>query len=197
MGKMRAEEKEGNHEVIQDSREAAVAEAVQILKDFYAKGSHAAATQVLLQKEKKKQEPPAGAEPLGAYKGNQGEGHRIIAMLQKVQKNFERVYKETKDEEEKAAREFSRFMRENKSTVAGKDTEEKLKTNELEQTKIALEEGMEDLKASQKLLDAAIKELDELKPACVDTGMTFEARAAKREDEVAALKKAMEILSKA
>merc|ERR1719478_524131 len=116
-------------------------------------------------------------------------------MLQKVQKGFEKTLKETREEENAAAREYTEFMRDNKSTIAGKETEEKLKTATLEQAEIDLKEGMEDLKSSQKLLDAAIKELEELKPACVDTGMTFEARAAKRDEEVAALKKAMEILS--
>lgn len=39
-----------------------------------------------------------------------------------------------------------------------------------------------------------IKEIVELSPMCVDTGMSYEERVARREDEVAALKQALCIL---
>lgn len=46
------------------------------------------------------------------------------------------------------------------------------------------------------ILRTSLKELLELKPACIDTGMSYEDRVAMREEEIAALKKAMCILGK-
>ena len=42
----------------------------------------------------------------------------------------------------------------------------------------------------------AMQELEELKPACVDTGMSYEERVARREEEIEALKEALCILDK-
>jgi len=50
---------------------------------------------------------------------------------------------------------------------------------------------MDNLEIHQKMLDDALKELEDLKPACVDTGMSYADRVAKREEEIDALKKAM------
>ena len=44
-------------------------------------------------------------------------------------------------------------------------------------------------------LAESIKELLELKPVCVDTGMSYEERVARREDEIESLKKALCILT--
>jgi chromosome segregation ATPase len=84
-----------------------------------------------------------------------------------------------------------------KASIASKETDKKNKEADLEQTKIKIEEDLNDLKKNQELLDAALKELEELRPACVDTGMTYEERVAAREKEIEALKKALEILQPA
>jgi len=47
------------------------------------------------------------------------------------------------------------------------------------------------LETQQKLLDDALKAIEDLKPMCIDTGMSYEDRKTKREEEIAALKKAM------
>ena len=41
---------------------------------------------------------------------------------------------------------------------------------------------------------AALDELDKLKPVCVDSGMTWEERTARREQEISSLKEALRIL---
>merc|ERR1719453_651420 len=57
-----------------------------------------------------------------------------------------------------------------------------------------IEKKMADLKMNRDLLDEALKVYEELVPACVDTGMTYEERVQAREDEIEALKKALCIL---
>ena len=47
------------------------------------------------------------------------------------------------------------------------------------------------LQENMDLLDKSLIELEELKPACVDTGMSYAERVAKREEEMDALKKAL------
>jgi len=49
----------------------------------------------------------------------------------------------------------------------------------------------DDLDKHQKMLDDVLKELEDLNPACVDTGMSYADRVQKRKDEIEALKKAM------
>jgi len=61
-------------------------------------------------------------------------------------------------------------------------------------TLTTIEQKMTDMQTAQDLLDAALKVIEGLKPTCIDTGMSYEERVAKREEEIAALKKALCIL---
>jgi len=58
-----------------------------------------------------------------------------------------------------------------------------------------LEKATDNLDAQTKILETSIQELLDLQPVCVDTGMSYDERVARREDEIAALKKADCILS--
>ena len=46
----------------------------------------------------------------------------------------------------------------------------------------------------QDLLDKSLETLEKLRPACVDTGMSYEERVARREAEIEALKNALCVL---
>ena len=50
---------------------------------------------------------------------------------------------------------------------------------------------MKDLQTNQDLVDTALEELEELKPMCIDTGMSYKERVEKREEEIEALKGAL------
>ena len=45
------------------------------------------------------------------------------------------------------------------------------------------------------LLDDSMKQLEDLNPQCIDTGMSYDERVAKREEEIEALKTALDQLS--
>merc|ERR1711933_563239 len=82
--KLRSEAKAKNTETISDSQEAqtAVAQALTVLKEFYAKAGEATA---LLQK---KQMPEIFDSP---YKGMQSENGGVIGMLEVIESDFARL----------------------------------------------------------------------------------------------------------
>lgn len=55
-------------------------------------------------------------------------------------------------------------------------------------------ETKKELKTTQEELDAADAYYQKLTPSCVDTGMTYAERVAKREEEMQSMKEALDIL---
>ena len=53
----------------------------------------------------------------------------------------------------------------------------------------------EDLEGTQKELDAALAYFDKLKPSCVDSGVSYEDRVARRKEEIESLQEALKILN--
>merc|ERR550537_1953761 len=97
---LRNEEKAKNTETIADSKEAqtAVAQALTVLKDFYAKA--ATATSFI-------QEDPTIFE---SYKGMGGESGGVIGMLEVIESDFARLEADTKASEASAQKEYDEFM---------------------------------------------------------------------------------------
>jgi len=167
----------------------AVSEALMILKVFYKQSAKA---KVFLQASPVDEDSP-GAES-GAYKGNQAAAKGILGLLQVIVSDFERTIKTTTAQEEQEASEFVKFDRTSKADIGGKETKTELDEQDLESTKTAIKEKSKDMQTNMDLVDMALKELEELKPVCIDTGMSYEERVEKREEEIVALKKAVCIL---
>jgi len=188
--KMREDEKEENAETIKESKEGAeaVAEAIKILSDFYKSKAS-----VFVQASPVDEDSP-GAGFEGEYKGKQAAAGGILGMLEVIKSDFERALKETADAEAQAHQSFVQFERATKVSIMDKETGKEHAQTDLKSVKIALDEASTDLEDQQKLLDEALKELEELNPQCVDTGMSYKERVAAREEEIEALKKALDIL---
>merc|ERR1719146_1919 len=191
---MRGKEKEENSMSLKDAKEGleAIKQAIGILKDFY-KG--AAKAKVLLQAspiDEEGEAPGAGFD--GAYKGNQDQAGGIIGMLEVIKSDFERAIKQTTAAEKESHRGFVLFDRGSKTSTSSKETGKAQAESDLKSTITGIAEAMEDLKDAQKLLDDSLKAIEELKPACIDTGMSYAERVAAREKEIEALKKALCIL---
>jgi len=198
---IRSDEKKQNLQVIKDSSDglAAVSEALKILQDFY-KGEHGvgganSATLSLLQKESPIQEKleaqgMAGTGEAAAYTGNQDAASGILGLLETIKSDFARSISTTKAAEKEAAAAHVLFMRETMAFIAGAETEKKNNENTKSAMEGAIDIGMQDLQSSQGCMDASVKTLEDLQPACVDTGMSAEERKEKREAEVKALKNA-------
>merc|ERR1719380_417400 len=119
----------------------------------------------------------------GAYAGNQAAGAGIIGTLETMEA-----------EEYKASRTFAAFSQETKASISTKETGKKQAEADLDRTSGDLVADLNSLKDAQELLDSSLETLEKLRPACVDTGMSYEERVARREAEIEALKNALCVL---
>lgn len=189
--RLRAESKEENLQTLKDAKEglAAVSEALLVLKVFYKESAKA---KVFLQASPVDEDDPGAAS--GAYKGAQQKANAVLGLLEVIVSDFERTIKNTSAEEAKESAEFIQFDRTSKADIGGKDTKKELDNQDLETTKTTIKEKMKDMQSNMDLCDKALEELEELKPVCIDTGMSYEERVEKREEEIEALKKSLCIL---
>jgi prefoldin subunit 5 len=183
--KLRTEEKAKNTETISDAQEAqtAVAQALTVLKEFYAKAGEATA---LLQ------QPEIFDSP---YKGMQSENGGVVGMLEVIESDFARLESETKASEATAQKEYDEFMTDSKVDKSEKSTDIEHKTAKKQDESQALTVKKEDLEGTQKELDAALAYFDKLKPSCVDAGVSYEDRVARRKEEIESLQEALKILN--
>jgi hypothetical protein len=186
---LRQEEKAKNEETIQDSQEAqtAVAQALTVLKDFYAKAGEATA---FLQ-----QQPEAPEIFDSPYKGMQSENGGVVGMLEVIESDFARLESETKASEATAQKEYDEFVSDSKVDKEAKATDIEHKTSKKQDETQALTTKKEDLEGTQKELDAALAYFDKLKPSCVDAGVSYEDRVARRKEEIESLQEALKILN--
>jgi len=184
--KLRQEEKAKNTETISDAEEAqtAVAQALTVLKEFYAKAGEATA---FLQ-----QKPEIFDEP---YKGMQSENGGVVGMLEVIESDFARLESDTKAAEATAQKEYDEFMTDSKVDKSEKSTDIEHKTAKKQDESQALTMKKEDLEGTQKELDAALAYFDKLKPSCVDSGVSYEDRVARRKEEIESLQEALKILN--
>merc|ERR1719446_1439550 len=187
---LRQTEKATNEVTVKDAQEAqtAVAQALTVLKEFYAKAGEATA---LLQQ---KQQPVAPAIFDSPYTGMQSENGGVVGMLEVIQSDFARLEADTKASEETAQREYDAFMADAKADKAAKVKDIEQKTAKKQDKEQALTSTTEDLVGTQKELDAALAYFDKLKPSCVEVGVSFEDRVARRKEEIASLQEALKIL---
>jgi len=189
---IRKKEKTENLQTIKDASSGleAVTEAIAILSAFYKQSAKA----TVLAQASPVDEDTQGTGFEGAYKGKQEASTGIIGMLEVIKSDFDRTVRHTTDAEAKAHADHVLFDRASKTDISGKETKKELDEEDLATTLTTIEQKMTDLQSAQDLLDSALKVIEALKPTCIDTGMSYEERVAKREEEIAALKKALCIL---
>jgi len=186
---LRKEEKEENLKIISDAGEGkeSVGEAITILKEFYAKAGKAK----LFLQASPVDENTDGPGFKGSYRGSQEASTGIVGLLEVIKSDFDRTARKTLQAEKKAQAEFVKFDRTSRADIKSKETQLEIDKEELKSTKSAIDRTVEDMETNQKLLDGALKTIEDLKPMCIDTGMSYKERAAKREEEIEALKKAL------
>merc|ERR1719414_829580 len=184
---LRQEEKAKNEQTIKDAGEAqtAVAQALTVLKEFYAKAGDATA---LVQ-----QTPPAIFD--SPYQGMQAENGGVIGMLEVIESDFARLEADTTAAEATSQKNYDTFMTDSKVDVAAKETDIEHKTTKKQDQNQALTTKRSDLEGTQKELDAALAYFDKLKPSCVDAGVSYDARVARRKEEIESLQEALRILN--
>jgi len=187
--KIRGEEKAENMSTLDQAKEglAAVKDAHAVLTAFYAKAAKGTVSLLAVSPV----DADAPAVHSGANNGSQQKAGGILAMLDVIVSDFQRTIKVTTKSEQSAHREFTEFARTTKASLMSKETDRKNSEADLKETDSHIMEGMSDLTKHRNMLDESLKELEDLKPDCVDTGMSFEERTQKRKDEIDALRSAL------
>merc|ERR1719433_1583477 len=162
---VREKEKATNLDTIADAKagNAAVKAAIAVLEEFYSKQA------ALLQQ----------VPEMQAYKGLTGSSKGVIGMLEVILTDFERLEADTTAAEDQAASEYAEFMSESTASKKVKHDME-----------FKLSQTQKDLDANQLELDKANKYFEYLKPSCLEVHVSYEERAAKRKEEIAALNEA-------
>merc|ERR550537_1479293 len=178
---IRSEEKATNEQTIKDA-----VQALTVLKEFYEKAAEATA---LLQG---KQKPEVFDEP---YTGMQSENGGVVGILEVIQSDFARLETDTKAAEAEAQKAFDEFTSESAVNRAANAKDVEHKTTKKTNQEAALTAKKADLEGTQKELDAALAYYDKLKPSCVDAGVSYEDRVARRKEEIESLQEALRILN--
>jgi len=182
----RQKEKVENTATIKDSSDAqtAVAQALVVLKEFYAKAAEATS---LVQR------APDIFD--SEYKGMGAESGGVVGMLEVIESDFARLEAETSSAEATAQKTYDEFMTDSKVDKAQKTTDSEHKTAKKQDQEQALTTKSSDLEGTQKELDAALEYFDKLKPSCVDAGVSYDDRVGRRKEEIESLQEALKILN--
>lgn len=123
---LRTKEKEKNAVTIKEAKEAqeAVAQALQVLKEFYAKASDATALVQTKERAQRAQPEVFRDEP---YTGMGGESGGVIGMMEVIESDFARLEAETTSAEEASKKEYDEFMEDSKMDKASKEAAVKQK----------------------------------------------------------------------
>jgi 6-pyruvoyl-tetrahydropterin synthase len=186
----RTASKAKNEETIADAKAAqiAVTQAMAVLKDFYAKSAQATAFA---------QQPAADAPETfdKPYTGLLPEGGNVVDFLEVILTDFSRLESDTATAEATEADEYKTFMFESEKDKALKLNEKGHKESSKTDKESALHSTEEELKMTQEQLDKAMDYYEKLKPTCVDSGISYEERVKRREEEIQSLQEALKILT--
>jgi len=187
---LRESEKVKNAKTIEDAKiaQVAVAKALTVLQEFYAKASQATA---LVQQDPASDAPATFSKP---YTGMGGSNTGVIGMLEVIQADFARLESETTTAESAADEEFERFTDDSSQDKAVKSTDLDNADKDKTVAEADLTTTKKDLGATQTELDAALTYYEKLKPSCVDAGLSYEERVRMREEEIQSLQESLKIL---
>jgi chromosome segregation ATPase len=187
----RVSEKEKNTATIKDSQGAqeAVAQALSVLNEFYAKAAEATS---FTQSSTGAEPEIFGDEP---YQGMGAESGGVVGMIEVIQSDFARLEAETSAAEAESAKQYDEFMTDSKVDKVQKSADLDHATESKQNQESSLQEKKVDLEGTQKELDAALAYYEKLKPTCVDSGESFEDRVKRRKEEIESLQTALQILN--
>jgi len=192
---LRKKDKKANEETLEKANEGLTAlnEAIQILKAFYASAQFG---RVSFLQASPVDDDTSGPGFGGAYKGKEKSSRAIFDLLENIANSFKKTIADTEQDEADAQAAFVEFDRKSQELIAGKETKTKLDKQDLKSTNTNIEKTLDDLESTMGLQHDALKMIESLKPACLDAGgMNFKERSEKRDEEIAALRKAICMLN--
>jgi len=176
---VRNKENAANTKTVADAKTAqeAVTSALTVLKEFYASAAFL-------------QQVPEMAR----YSGQQSSSKGVVGMLEVIGSDFARLEAETSSTEAQAQQAYDEFMGDSKASAEAKHKEgfDKSMLKDRKEHERHLNE--KDLSATQKELDAALEYYESLKPQCLEVHVSYEERKRMREEEIASLQQAYEML---
>jgi hypothetical protein len=205
---LREEDKLENQQTVADATagQAAVANALDILNAFYNPGSFVQLKQApAAEGYERFSAANAGSDGKtvgdmapehvsGEYGGKADESKSILVLMEQIKEDFTSTISSTNTDESTAESEYQTFKGETEGSISSKSSLSDTKTDERTASNQAKDQAEADLKREQGLLQAALDELQKLKPVCVDSGMSWEERSARRDQEIDALKQGLKIL---
>jgi len=168
---------------------SACKDALEVLKSFYKQAKKAKVA--LVQRNATVTTVNASFLLQGPNKGHQQASAGILDMLEIIVGDFDRTIKTTEKTEKEASRAFQNYAKEINALIGSKESQKSNLEFNHKETTCSIDENMMNLEKRQKLLDDALKELEDLTPSCVDTGMSYEERVQKRKEEIDALNDAL------
>jgi len=136
----------------------------------------------------------APAAPDGDYSGNQAASGGIIGLLEVILSDFDRTVASVTQEEADRLSEFNQFESDTKGDNGAMTMIKGTNTRRVGTLKSNLLSLKDDKKNAQDQKTLALKELEKLEPMCVAGQESYAERVAAREQEIQALKDAMDIL---
>ncbi|CAK9102343.1 unnamed protein product [Durusdinium trenchii] len=168
---LRAKEKEKNEANLKEAKagQEAVAKAILVLKEFYAKASKPSLLATSRTSTSRLRDAP---EVFGdeAYQGMKNTKSGVISMLEVIEGDFSRLEAETTIGEAAAAKEHETFVEESKLTKVEKSKEAEHKKSRKQEKSSELLSLKADLRGTEKELEAAESYYEKLKPDCLNAG---------------------------
>merc|ERR1719443_2695779 len=184
---IRNAEKVKNAQTIADAAGAsdAVASALTVLQEFYESAS-------ALVQERTSVHVARSARAMQPVQSGASTG--VVGMLEVILSDFERLEADTKESEAMNQKEFEKFLHGSNQAKAVLEASVKNKNELKTETDVNLATAQKDLASTQEELDAALAYFEKLKPSCVEAGVSYEDRVARRKEEIESLKEALNIL---
>eukprot|EP00933_Yihiella_yeosuensis_P014592 TRINITY_DN1301_c0_g1_i2.p1 TRINITY_DN1301_c0_g1~~TRINITY_DN1301_c0_g1_i2.p1 ORF type:complete len:723 (+),score=260.49 TRINITY_DN1301_c0_g1_i2:170-2338(+) len=203
---MRDKEREENEQIIKDSEagESGTEMALSILKKFYEANA-------FIQGPNKNGKRIYSGEAVDAsgksvadvaptvtaeeYKGGQEKSKGLLAMLDVLHSDFARTLARTKAAEEKAQSDFDTMKDDATKELDSMDQEVADKTADLTKAKEDLVKAEDEKKVRSEELQMTMDELSKLKGMCAEGDESYEARRAKRQQEIETLEESIVLIN--
>merc|ERR1719262_1309210 len=161
--------------------DTATAEATELREEEKAKNA------VTIDDAKKAQEAVASALTVLKEFYDKAATATSLVQTEKKQSDFARLESETAASEAANQKEYEEFMHDSAVDKQAKTKDIDYKSSKKTNAEGALTEKKMDLEGTQKELEAALAYYEKLKPACVDSGISYEDRVARRKEEIESL----------
>jgi len=129
------------------------------------------------------------------HQAGDGAGSSIIGILEVCESDFSKGLSVAVADEDTAQSTYEDQTKENQITKASKEQDATYKTKESKSLEKSVTEYTSDRSTTQDELDAVNEYMDKLKDQCVAKAEPYEERKQRREQEMAGLREAMDVLS--